>query len=85
LEDDGLRFEPRLPAGWETLRFRVQWHGREVGIRLERASRLFTATLEAGGPMRVCVGSQAETLELGQSWHTHWSEPPKLHALDPAA
>jgi len=85
LEDDGLRFEPRLLAGWETLRFRVQWHGREVGIRLERASRLFTATLETGGPMRVCVGSQAETLELGQSWHTHWSEPPKLHALDPAA
>jgi trehalose/maltose hydrolase-like predicted phosphorylase len=85
LEHDGLRFEPRLLPAWEVLRFRVQWRGREVEIRLERAARLFTATLQTGDPMRIHVGGQAHTLEREHIWHTHWDEPRTLQALTPAA
>ncbi len=85
LEHDGLHFEPRLPPAWEVLRFRVQWRGREVDIRLERAARLFTATLQTGEPMPIYVGNQAHTLDHGHVWHTHWDEPRTLHTLHPAA
>src|SRR3984893_7565437 len=71
LEDDGLHFNPRLPPTWEVFCFRVQWRGREVEIRLERAARLFTATLQSGDPMRIYVGGQAHTLEREHIWHTH--------------
>ena len=85
LEDDGLHFVPRLPPAWEVLRFRVQWRGREVEVRLERAARLFTATLQTGEPMRLYVGNQVHTLEHGHIWHTCWDEPQTLQTLDPAA
>ncbi len=80
MEEYGLHFEPRLPAAWEVLRFRVQWRGREVEVRLERANRLFTATLCAGEPMRIRVGGQSHRLEQGRVWNTHWDEPQAPHA-----
>jgi trehalose/maltose hydrolase-like predicted phosphorylase len=85
LADDGLRFVPRLPPTWEVLRFRVQWRTREVEIRLERATRLLTATLHTGDPMRIHVGDQVHTLEQNHVWHTCWDEPRELPALDSAA
>jgi len=75
LEDDGLHFVPRLPLTWEVLRFRVQWRGRDVEVRFERAARLFTATLHAGEPMRVYICDQVATIELGKTWHTCWDAP----------
>jgi trehalose/maltose hydrolase-like predicted phosphorylase len=85
LVDDGLHFVPRLPPAWEVLCFRVQWRGREVEIRLERAARLFTATLQTGDPLRIYVGNQVHTLERDHMWHTRWDDPHTLHKLDPAA
>jgi trehalose/maltose hydrolase-like predicted phosphorylase len=85
LEDDGLHFVPRLPPSWEVLRFRVQWRGREVEIRLERATRLLAATLHSGDPMRIHIGSHVHTLEHGHAWRTCWDQPALVHALDPAA
>ena len=40
LRDEGLAIDPRLPAGWQSLAFRVQWRGRRVRIKVdqERAS-----------------------------------------------
>jgi len=85
LADDGLHFDPRLPAAWEALRFRVQWRGREVEIRLEGAPRRLTATLETGDPMRIYVGGQAHTLERGHVWHTDWDAAQTRRTLDSAA
>jgi trehalose/maltose hydrolase-like predicted phosphorylase len=85
LKDDGLHFEPRMPPAWEVLRFRVQWRGREVEVRLERAARVFTATLQTGEPMRIYVGDQVETIERGYTLHTCWDASHAVHSLDSAA
>ncbi|MGI9146432.1 MAG: glycoside hydrolase family 65 protein [Chloroflexota bacterium] len=85
LEADGLRFSPCLPPGWELLCFRVQWRGRELELRLERALRLFTATLASGDPMRIYVGEQVHTLHQEHVWHTQSDEPRTRDMLDAAA
>jgi trehalose/maltose hydrolase-like predicted phosphorylase len=85
LMDDGLKFEPRLPPAWKVLNFRVQWRGRHVEIGLDAAQRRLSATLQAGEQMRLDVGNQGHTLELGQVWEALWDEPEVNHKLDHAA
>jgi hypothetical protein len=53
LRDDGLSFEPRLPAAWRSLTFPVQWRGRQIRIVIDRSLRRLEATLETGAPMAV--------------------------------
>ena len=55
LRDDGLSFEPRLPAGWRSLNFPVQWRGRQIRIVIDRSVHRLEATLETGAPMAVWV------------------------------
>jgi len=85
LVDDGLKLEPRVPSGWTTLAFRVQWRGRQVEIRLDGAARSLTATLEMGEPLRLYLGSQDHTLEPGHPWLASWGEPDFTLPLEPAA
>ena len=53
LRDDGLSFEPRLPAAWRSLTFPVQWRGRQIRIVIDRSLRRLEATLETGALMAV--------------------------------
>lgn len=52
--DDGVRFDPRLPAGWDRLAFPLRWRG--TTIRVE--ARPGAITLDLDGPARAAVGSR---------------------------
>jgi trehalose/maltose hydrolase-like predicted phosphorylase len=67
LRDDGVAVDPRLPVGWNSLAFRVQWRQRCVAIRINQATQTVEATLEAGGdPMVVAVGGVSHALRPEQ-------------------
>jgi HAD superfamily hydrolase (TIGR01509 family) len=70
---DGLAFDPRLPASWRTVAFRVQWRGRRVHVRLEGPTRAITATLEAGEPMALHVGGRSWPLAGGRAVRAEWA------------
>jgi trehalose/maltose hydrolase-like predicted phosphorylase len=74
LREDGLGLDPRLPAGWTALSFRVQWRGRQVHLRLEGAQRLVTARLERGKPLMLRVGGRAQMLQPWEPWTSCWEE-----------
>ena len=61
---DRAPLRPACRQAWQALSFRVQWRTREVEIRLERATRLLTATLHSGDPMRIYIGDQAHTMAV---------------------
>ncbi|NEU14609.1 glycoside hydrolase family 65 protein [Methylobacterium sp. BTF04] len=56
LEDDGIRLDPKLPAGWSGLTFALQWRGRHLSICADPAGSKISATLRSGNPMTVAVG-----------------------------
>jgi trehalose/maltose hydrolase-like predicted phosphorylase len=62
LRGDGLAFEPRLPAAWDSLGFSVQWRGRRLSVRIDQADRSFEATLEDGEPMTLFVRGERREL-----------------------
>jgi trehalose/maltose hydrolase-like predicted phosphorylase len=67
LREDGVAVDPRLPAGWNSLAFRVQWRQRCVAISINQATQTVEATLEAGGdPMVVAVGGVSHALRPEQ-------------------
>ena len=39
LGDDGPRLDPRLPAGWRELAFRVRWRGKDYALNASRRRR----------------------------------------------
>lgn len=55
LRDDAgeLRFDPRLPAGWSALEFRLGWRGSALRVKLSRASIGFRLLDGAPVPVRV--------------------------------
>jgi trehalose/maltose hydrolase-like predicted phosphorylase len=59
LRDDGLAVDPRLPAGWEGLKYAVQWRGRKLEIDVDALRDRITVTLHAGDPMRIYIGDGA--------------------------
>ncbi len=61
LRDEGLAIDPRLPAGWQSLAFRVQWRGRRVRIKVDQERRL-EATLESGAAMTLTIGDEQHDL-----------------------
>jgi trehalose/maltose hydrolase-like predicted phosphorylase len=58
----GLGFTPRLPDGWHSMAFSVQWHGRHVSVGIDRAGATFTATLLSGEPMTILLGDTQHQL-----------------------
>jgi trehalose/maltose hydrolase-like predicted phosphorylase len=60
--DDGIALDPRLPAAWASLGFRIQWRGRRIKIGIDGTTRRVAATLEAGAAMTVTVGGEAHEL-----------------------
>jgi trehalose/maltose hydrolase-like predicted phosphorylase len=57
--NDGLAIDPRLPAGWRSLTFRVKWRRRSLRISLDSGKQTVEATLEAGGPMALFIGGES--------------------------
>ncbi len=54
-----LSFDPRLPAAWESLRFRLRFHDRQLHVDLDH--RRFRFELTEGDPLTICVrGSELE-------------------------
>jgi trehalose/maltose hydrolase-like predicted phosphorylase len=73
LREDGLALAPHLPEAWRVLSFRVRWRGRQVYLRLERATQLVTARLERGEPLSLHVGNHIEVLQPWEPSSTYWS------------
>jgi trehalose/maltose hydrolase-like predicted phosphorylase len=65
---DGLRLDPHIPAGWQSLAFRVQWQGRQLRVEIQGDPLQVTVTLEDGPPLVVRIGRRAHTIEVGHAW-----------------
>ena len=66
---DGLAVDPKLPAGWTTLTFPCQWHGRYLQIRIDQGANSFVAILEAGEPMTLVVQRTPHNLSGDKPLH----------------
>jgi trehalose/maltose hydrolase-like predicted phosphorylase len=62
LRADGMAIDPRLPSGWDSLAFRIQWRQRSLKIRIDPGKRIVEATLETGEPMDLFVGGKPNAL-----------------------
>ncbi len=60
--DDGIGIDPHLPAGWDSIAFRVRWQGRSVKLTMDRRRQIVQATLEVGQPMIVTVDGKPNQL-----------------------
>jgi trehalose/maltose hydrolase-like predicted phosphorylase len=67
LQDDGIAFNPKLPARWRTLRFPIQWRGRCLRVDVDSADQIFHATLQAGDPMTVFVNERRHELRCDKA------------------
>ena len=63
LRSNAIAFDPKLPTGWRTLKFGIQWRGRHLRIGIDAAERLLHATLEAGDRMAVFVNDQCQNVQ----------------------
>jgi trehalose/maltose hydrolase-like predicted phosphorylase len=60
--DDGMEIDPRLPPGWDSLAFRVQWRGRRLRLTIDQRKPAVEATLEEGEPMTLIIGGERRRL-----------------------
>jgi trehalose/maltose hydrolase-like predicted phosphorylase len=67
LLNDGIAFNPKLPASWRTLKFGTQWRGRRLRIGIDGAEQLLHVTLEAGDPMAVFVNGRRQEVQCDQA------------------
>ncbi len=58
-----LRFAPRLPRRWQSLRFAIQYRGRRLSVVMRPKETEFR--LEEGAPLTIWVDGQAVALEKG--------------------
>jgi trehalose/maltose hydrolase-like predicted phosphorylase len=72
--DDGIAFEPHLPAAWQAMEFRTHWRERRVHVRIDATARLLSATLEHGEPLTIRSGEQAAELRSGQTRQLSWQQ-----------
>jgi len=63
LHSECLSLDPRLPAAWQSLTFRLEWRSRHIRIRIVRATRSLEVTLEAGEPMKLAVSGREFELD----------------------
>ena len=75
LSGDTLGIDPKLPAHWRELSYRVRWRGRSVAIRI--ADGAVEATLAEGGPIDVRLAGATRRLTPGETVHVSVRE----HAL----
>ena len=61
-----LSFDPRLPKGWSTLRFRIAWRGSRLLVEVGQETLTITVLEPAEAEVRVRVDGQAHTFSFGQ-------------------
>jgi trehalose/maltose hydrolase-like predicted phosphorylase len=57
---DTIAIDPRLPAGWVSLSFPIQWRDRQIKFRIEHGR--LAATLDEGEPVTIVVAGRAHRL-----------------------
>ena len=67
LRSDGIALDPKLPSGWQSVGFGVQWRGRRLQLRIDQTKQLVEAALQAGEPMILEVGSIRHELHSDQA------------------
>ena len=72
-----LSFEPRLPAAWEGLRFRIAFRGAVLDVDVRRERTLYH--LAEGGPLS--VAHRGDTFELGPGGQAARPNGPQLRAV----
>jgi trehalose/maltose hydrolase-like predicted phosphorylase len=70
-----LGIDPKLPAHWRSLSYRVRWRGRSLAIRI--AGGAVEATLVEGAPIDVRIAGATRRLAPGETVQA----PAKEHAL----
>jgi kojibiose phosphorylase len=63
LRQDGLSFDPHLPAGWRHLRFAVCWRRRHLAVEVSQERGLLELSLRRGRPMTIYAGGSTHRLE----------------------
>lgn len=76
LHDDHLAVDPRMPAGWSSMSFAVQWRGRHLRIKIRQGPLFVQAVLEAGEPMTLMVCGQPCALHVERLLQTAQSPGP---------
>lgn len=66
LHDDWLSLNPRLPAGWRSLGFAIEWRGRRLKVRIDNAEKVLHVSLDAGEPMTLSVSGHHRTVHRDQ-------------------
>jgi trehalose/maltose hydrolase-like predicted phosphorylase len=66
LQNDGIAFNPKLPASWRILKFGIHCRGRRLRIAIDGTEQLFRAAVEAGDAMAVHVNGRREEVRCGR-------------------
>jgi trehalose/maltose hydrolase-like predicted phosphorylase len=64
LRSDGLAIDPRLPSRWKSLAFGMQWHGRQLALKIDGVQNMLDATLEAGDSMILTISGAPHTIAV---------------------
>ena len=88
--EDGIGLEPQLPDAWTTMRFPLQWRGRQLEIDIDPAEGCLHVLVTSGEAMAAYAGSARYWLEPGQSLRIDIAHPatgtlasrPQAHAVD---
>jgi len=75
LREDGIAIDPKLPAGWLGLRFRLQWRGRNLQIRIDQAEQRLEVMLDGGEPMTIAVNGEPHALRGDQPLRVLFGRP----------
>ncbi len=67
LRSDGVAFDPKLPASWQSLGFGIEWRGRRLKFRIDSRDRLLQATLDTGQSMPLFVNGRQHELRRHQT------------------
>jgi alpha,alpha-trehalose phosphorylase len=59
-----LRFEPRLPKAWNSMRFHLERHGSQLEVVVDADGA--TVTVLAGSPVPVRLGDQVRTVGVDE-------------------
>jgi trehalose/maltose hydrolase-like predicted phosphorylase len=64
--DEGLRFEPHIPAHWGSLRMRITWRGSR--LRVTAQPDAVEIAVESGAPVILAIGaSEWRTIAVGET------------------
>lgn len=63
--NDRLEIHPRLPAGWHSLAFSIQWRRRDLTVRISGNGQQVQVGLVSGEPMAIVVNGEVHYIDQG--------------------